>query len=186
MEVTSSRADTGNYDVIVKERNDRYYLYIPELNIIVDDVNIAAGYDKLTRAKSDLIEKYAMLGMDAPPNRDQASARRMRTTLLPFFLKCAAVAATGSVLIIAAAIGVNYATKQPLQDAAQRAGRAAIERVVRGLEKVGRDGLSSDREERLRTALRSTVPVLKPFVQELRPLFTDDDTAPTAKPHQNH
>lgn len=52
-----------------------------------------------------------------------------------------------------------------------------MQQIIRGLEDMARRDLSGDREERLRAALRGVVPVLKPFVVELRPLFADASDA---------
>jgi hypothetical protein len=166
-------------EIVVVERGGRYFLRAPELNLIVDDGDLAAGYAKLARARQDTLEKYALLGVEPSRHRATPPAGLTRS-VLSFCVKCAAVAATGSVLIIAGAVAVNYVTKEPLRDAAQKIGRAAVDQVIAGLTKVAHDDIPGDREARLRASLRAVVPVLKPYVQELRPLLIDDATAAPA------
>ncbi len=166
-----------NYDVIASQRDGRFYLRIAELNLIVDDSDLLAAHARLERAKCDLFERSATLGIGVPAPRDRSFRRELRAATLPFLVKAAAVALVGATLVIAAGVSIHYALEGSLRSAAQRTGRAAIEQIIRGLDDMGRRDLTPERAERLRAALRAAVPVLKPFVDELRPLFGDDPPA---------
>lgn len=162
-----------NYDVIVTKRDGRFYLRIPELNLIVEDRDIAEGYADLEAARRALIQHHTTIGATVPPPRDIVVRRALVERTMPFLFKTAAVAVVGSVLIIATAVAANYAMRDPLRHAAQKATRAAVLQITAGIEDAARRDLTPDREERLRVALRNVVPVLRPFIEELQPLFGD-------------
>lgn len=166
-----------NYDAVLCQRDGRYFLRIPELSIIVDDYDLATAHARLESAKQDLIAKSAALGVAVPPPRDVRLKREFWASILPFFAKAAAAAIVVGVFLVSAGIFVNYALNDSLRSSAQKTGRAAVQQIIRGLEDMAQRDLTADREERLRTALRGVVPVIKPFVVELRPLFFDEAEA---------
>lgn len=163
-----------NYDIIASQRDGRFYLRIAELNLIVEDADLLGAHVRLERAKREFFERSAALDVAVPPPRDIALRQDLRRATLPFLIKTAAVTLMAAILIVASAVAAHYALEGSLRSAAQRTGRAAIEQVIRGLEDVGRRDLTPERAERLRASLRGAVPVLKPFIDELRPLFAAD------------
>jgi hypothetical protein len=174
---TSKDSAGWAYDIVLSQRDGRYFLRIPELSLIVEDYDLAAAYAKLETVKQDLFARSAVLGVAVPPPRDVTLKREFWASTLPFFAKAAAVAVVGGILLVSAGVFINYALVESLRTQAQKTGRAAIQQIIHGLEDMARRDLSGEREERLRAALRGVVPILKPFVVELRPLFADAGNA---------
>jgi len=165
------------YDVILTERDGRCYLRIPELNLIVDGPDLASAHAELEEARRQMASRYAAIGQPLPLPRDVHFRQAMRERLTPFMLKAAAVALVGSILMVSAAVVVNYALREPLRHASQKAARSALLQVTAGLEDFARRDLTPDREERLRNGLRGAVPLLRPFIEELYPVFEDGHVA---------
>lgn len=162
------------YDVILTEQNGRCYLRIPELNLIVDCPDVTAAHAELDAARRKMVERHAALGLKMPPPRDARLRRDLSERVMPFMFKAAAVALVGLVLVISSAVAINYVLRDPLRHAAQKVSRAAVLQITAGLEDFARRDLTPDREERLRNGLRGAVPLLRPFIEEMQPLFADD------------
>jgi hypothetical protein len=174
----SAAASNYNYEVILTERDGRFYLRIPELHLIAEGPSVATAHAELEEARGKLFERYATLGIDVPPSRDVRVRSAMREQVMPFALKAAVIGLVGSVLVISAAVAINYALRDPLRHAAQKVGWAAVLQITAGLEDFARRELTPDHEERLRNGLRGVVPILRPFIEELQPLFPDDKRRP--------
>ena len=52
-------------------------------------------------------------------------------------------------------------------------GRAAIASFTKGLESFSKKEITPEKEKKIRLALRASIPKLKPYVDELRPLFEE-------------
>lgn len=169
-----STAPTWAYDVILTRRNDRFYARIPELNLVAEGEDAASAHAALDADRQKLVDRHLALGLPVPPPRDVRIRRDFVERILPFLVKAAAVAVVGSFLVIAIAVAINYALRDPLRHAAQKTARAAVAQITAGLEDFARRDLTPDREERLRKALRGAVPVLRPFLEEVQPLFPRD------------
>jgi hypothetical protein len=169
---------SSGYDIIVTERHGRFYLRIPELNLIADGVDVATAHAALESARRHLKEKYAAVGEALPPPRDVRLRRTMAEQVTPFLLKAMAVALAGAILMISAAATIHYALRDPLRHAAQKAARAAVLQITAGLEDFAQRDLTPDREERLRNGLRGAVPILRPFIEELQPVFKEGRSQP--------
>ena len=167
-------ASSYEYDVILTELDGRCYLRIPELSLIVDGPDVASAYAKLGDARQKLIEHHAALGVTVPPPRDVRVRRQLAEQVMPFMFKAAAIAIVGAMLVMSTAVAIHYVLRDPLRHAAQKASRAAVLQITAGLEDFARRELTPDREERLRNGLRGAVPLLRPFIEELYPLFSDD------------
>lgn len=163
-----------SYDAVLSSRGGRYYLHVRELSLIAEGSDLSEAHAALEAARRDLFRKAAVLRTPLPLPRDAVERRKLRAEIVPFLIKCAAIAAVGSILIVASGVAINYSLRNDLRNAAQKTSRAAMEQIIRGIEDMGRRDLTADREARLRLALRGAVPVLKPFIEELRPLFSNE------------
>lgn len=92
---------------MVTERHGRFYLRIPELNLISEGRDFAAAYAELDAARRTLVDRHAAIGAAMPPPRDIAVRRALADRIMPFMLKAAAVAVVGSTLVIACAVAAN-------------------------------------------------------------------------------
>ena len=94
-------------------------------------------------------------------------------TLMPFFIKSATVALVGVILIVAANVSLTYTLREPARKAGLKFGRATVKTFIAGINDFSEKELTPAREEEIRLALRNSIPKLKPYVDELRPLFQD-------------
>lgn len=177
-------AESGSYDVIVRYREGRYFAWISELNLVAEADSAAAAHSALEELKRDLLAKLQKLAVAPPLPGALAERRALRAAIMPFLIKAAAVAAVGSILLVSGGVALNYAVGESLRNATQKTSRAALEQVIRGIEDMGRRDLTAERAERLRAALRGLVPVAKPFIEELRPLFAEKE-APSSSASAN-
>mgnify|MGYP006273798627 CR=1 FL=1 len=182
---TVSTVSSHRHEILVTECHGRFYLRIPELNLIVDGPDVASAYTELDLARRRLIERHEAIGATLPAPRDTRLRLMLVERIAPFALKAAVVALVGVALLISSAVTVNYVLREPLRHAAQKTVRTAMLQVTAGLEDFARRDLSPDREERLRAALRGVVPVLRPFIEELYPLLPGrEGGATSAAPRQ--
>jgi hypothetical protein len=155
-------------------RGGKFHLWDRELSVLVDAGDLTTAYERLLEKRAQARQLADAGG--GPGSRGSgggwpdSAVRRM----MPFFIKAAVVALVGVVLLSAASISFSYITRgEPVRNAAWRATRATIDNATIGIEWFGREGMTADRERRLKVALRAAVPVLKPYIDELRPLFAD-------------
>lgn len=175
---TAPTALRYGYEVIVTERHGRFYLRIPELSLIAEGPDIATAHAALDQSRRQLIERHEAIGAAVPAPRDVRLRRTLIEQVAPFALKAALVALVASTLLISSAVTVNYVMRDQLRHASQRMARAALLQITAGLEDFARRDLTPDREERLRNGLRGAVPVLRPFIEELQPVFNETKPRP--------
>jgi hypothetical protein len=175
---SATTAHGDSYDIIVTERSGRFYLRISELNLIVDGSDVASAHAALAVARHAQVDRHAALGLPLPLPRDAQVRRELFDRVVPFMLKTAAVAIAGGVLFVCAVVSINYVLREPLRHGAQKVAHAAVEQITAGLEDFARQGLTPEREERLRQALRGAVPLIRPLIEEAAPLFPDGPKQP--------
>jgi hypothetical protein len=174
----SGAASIWAYDVIVTRRADQFFLRVPELQLIVEGADLPTAAKALEESYRSTASRHEAVGASLPVPREMQVRRELLDKSLPFLLKAGAVAVAGVLLICAASIGIRYTLGEPLRHAAQRTAHAAVEQMTLGLEDAARRDLTPERRERLKQALRGIVPLVKPIIQELQPLFDDGGVKP--------
>ena len=161
------------YVTLVHEEDGRYFLEIPDLRLVVEGDSLEAAHDRLRTAKRETFERHIRIGRERQIALPEAERRRreLKDTLTPFFIKAAVVALIGVMFVIAANVTVLYAIQETPRHMGQKAGRAALKEFARSFEKAAEQARTPEREMRLRLAIRNAVPKLKPFADELAPLF---------------
>lgn len=175
---TALNTSGHGYEVIVAERHGCFYLRIPELNLIVEGHDVAGAYTELERARRQQSERYRAIGAALPAPRDTRLRQMLVERIAPFAFKAAIVALVGAALLITSAVAVTYVLREPLRHATQKVARSALHQITTGLEDFARRDLTPDREERLRNGLRGAVPLLRPIIEELQPVFNDGKPRP--------
>ena len=54
-----------------------------------------------------------------------------------------------------------------------------MDQIAKGLTNFGDKDVKREKEEKIREGIRRAVPKLKPYVNELKPLFEPDSSAPS-------
>jgi hypothetical protein len=126
-----------------------------------------------TAEHADLNEAYRLAVSGAVGRSLGASTGEERwnpRSLMPFFIKSAVVAAVGAFLLGTAAVSFSYALHKTAKHTGQVAGRAVLHSFGEGLADAFKNE-TPQRQEKIKLVLRSAVPHLQPYMQELKPLF---------------
>lgn len=122
---------------------------------------------------SDLNEAYRLLARRQGGTQASGKAARSKTRLkplMPFFIKTAAIALAGTIIAATLGLSLAYALHETAVTAGQKAGRAVLhtfeDTLVAQLKRT-----SPEQQERIHQSLREAAPLLKPYAQDLKPLF---------------
>ncbi|NQV99236.1 MAG: hypothetical protein HQ483_06035 [Rhodospirillales bacterium] len=161
------------YIVEVEKREGRFFLVIPELSLVVSADDIATAFEALDRAKQELFEKHQELDRlaDLPMPKKTVARAKLKKSLMPFFIKAATVAVVGAMLIGAANISIIYTLQTSPKKLALYANRVFTKNFVAEFDRLHREEMTPEKKAQIRAAIRSAIPILKPYAQELRPLF---------------
>ena len=160
-----------NYPVVVTRDGSEYILRIRELFLVQRDADLDSGMEKIRQQARDKIAEQSAIGAGGELPRPGGVAREDRETrrLKVFAFKGAVVALILVIVIAAAAASFPYA----MRNSAKKFGRGVIIQLEQGLQKAAAKELTPERREKLRIAVAEAVPHLKPYIDELRPLFID-------------
>ncbi len=157
------------YVAEIHRRDGHYVLVVPELGLAARHPDLAEAYQEIERRKDEVFAHYSELGLSDRLSLPQG--QKLRRELTPFLIKAAAVAFVGAFLFVTASVSFTYALREPLRHAAQRTARAALNQTITGLKEFAARDLNAQREAELVAAIREAVPRLRPYADELRPLF---------------
>lgn len=157
------------YPAQLRRLNGRFHISLPDLGVVASGATASEAWAETERRAQEIFHHHAALGTLEQVPLPQG-LRRQRE-LAPFLIKAAMVAVVGVVLLIAASVAFTYSLRDPLRKVAQRTGRAVVTQMVEQAQTAALEEMSPEQKDRLRLALRTAVPKLKPFADELRPLF---------------
>jgi len=170
-----------DYEITIRRIEGKYYARAHGLELVASGSTVTEAYDVLRATMREHFSTYIEMG-DASriplPCADQERSDLLRG-MKPFFLKTAIVALVGVLFVVTANVSVIYTLRETPKHLAQTAGRAFIHRFVNNLDKFAREGITPAREEKIHQALRNAVPRLKPYMDDLAPLF--DQTSNRSK-----
>jgi len=168
-----SAAKQQNYTARIRKDGDIYQVWLPELNLVSESSDPAIALADLEKKKDELFSFFNRVGEPRPEPVRQSSDADMLNSLKPFFIKSVTVALVGTFLLAAGSISLTYSLREPLRKAGLKTGRAAIASFTKGLESFSKKEITPEKEKKIRLALRASIPKLKPYVDELRPLFEE-------------
>jgi len=153
------------YDIALTRKDGRYILFIAELHLVVQDGDLNEAYRQLESEKRGLFEKHRETGNleSIPLPKHEVQRRELAASLTPFLIKASVVALIVIGLVVGAGVAVTYTLENTTRYMAQN--------FIRSIDK----SLTPEREQKIRLALRNAVPRLKPFAEELAPLFGCQD-----------
>lgn len=170
-----NRTDLHAYTIEVRRQSGVFYLSIPDLGLVSSGSDIGQAYRDIEARQLELVAHHRETKtMDRlPPPREG----RLRRELTPFFIKAATVALVGVVMLSVASLSFSYAVRTTLKNDAQNLGRLVINQVVAGLDEALAKEINPEQEAKIRAMVRQAVPRLKPYADELRPLFEAEKPA---------
>lgn len=164
-----------NYNVILNKRSGSYYLFIPELSLVVEGRTLTDAYDKLGNEKEEYFKRIIKLNAQDTVKEPAPVVLRKKLfqNLISFFGKAL-------IVLICIFIILSFMLKSlPIIS-------EAISQVPRGTYSFGRelstkffvglDNLSAEDKDKIRKKLRMRLQQIKPFVDELRIFFEYDNS----------
>ena len=153
------------YYVILTRKNNTFYLHIPELSLIVEGSNLNEVYERLEKEKKEYfrkaIEINAQNEIEPPASLKVKIKKNLLHAFSPFFIKLSIVFVACFILLSLAAAVAKFVSNE-----------------VRGIPYViiGKINSMSEKDmEREKLLIRETVKKVKPFVDEVKVLFKEDE-----------
>jgi hypothetical protein len=167
-----------DYRVSISETGGRFHLHVPQLGLIVDDADLATAWANLSAAKRDYFKRHAAIGrLDAIPLPAGDAPRALALAVAPFAAKVGIAALAVVCLLLAGIAGFDHVVRS-------LPGRLLHQFTeVSTSAKVMSRQISPERLDQAKSELRTMVEMIKPFADELRPLFADPACGP-AQPRQ--
>ena len=181
------RTSNGDYEAILRTENGKYYFYLKELQIIAKGDTIGAAHNELLRKKNEVIKEFEEAGsmFQLPPpslgQTEQQTAIKARETGF-FAIKALTV---GFILILIISFMGNKINQQVTSKAQGLKSflRESPSKIARGLEQelynANETELSDEIKIRIRKNLQILVKQIKPFMEDLWPLFPNYPTVTT-------
>jgi hypothetical protein len=159
-----------SYSVILKQKNDRFYLIIPELSLIGVSDNLEEAYQELSNQKEKLLARL----IDCEADDEIILPRNIHKTsdtfhqIKVFIYKLVIICVIGGFTIVtSAALLANKIAQISAVDILKRQARSFI---VSG-ERYLNAAMGGSKQEKLEK-VKLHVDELRPFVREIQTLFT--------------
>jgi hypothetical protein len=161
------------YKLELIEQEGAYYLIIPDLGISARGEELATTYNLLVNRKREYFEAHKALRITK--NIPLPSDSRVTTDLKKFFIKSLVVVLVGVTLLSAASVSFTYALREPVRTAGLKTGRVILKEFMKGLETFANEEITKEKETKVRDLIKESIPKLKPYLTELRPLFESNE-----------
>jgi len=163
-----------NYNVILTKRSGSYYLFIPEISLVVEGKTLTDAYDKLDNEKEEYFKRIIALNAQDTVKEPAPIVLRKKlfNNLILFFSKAL-------IVLICIFIIFSFMLKSLpiITEAISQVPRATYSfgRELSTKFFVGLDNLSVEDREKIRKKIRLRVKQIKPFVDELRMFYEYDN-----------
>jgi hypothetical protein len=177
-----------NYEAILSFNDGRPTLRVPALGLIASGATLEAAHAEMERLKAEYLEKARaadLLDTLPPPTRiegGRASATAAATgativkgDLRSFLAKLAIVCVVVVALFGAASVAIRSSLHVPVGKQFWAKAESELHRAAQG------PGMSPEDQARAIADIRVLVARYKPFVDELRPLLSDQPPPPGAE-----
>ena len=180
-----SDRDPQNYDFVVRRRGGEFYVFVDELSVISQADDLESAWRDCERKCQSVVEAYARAGVldRLPPSTQSRSAgHRARvdaasasTGLLGFLARVA--------IVLVAVFGLmgagTWMASNALRSAADRFvaktdGKSFWSKIEQEISRTANKSLDPQKEAQIRENLRKIVAQIKPFTDELAPLFAPE------------
>lgn len=154
-----------NYNAILKKVEDSYYLFVPELSLIVKGTNINKTYKNLEKEKEAYFKKMIVVGAQEVIN-EPASLRirkKIFADLILLFLK--------TVIIIFIFILIFFGSLPFFSRRISQLPNTAANLIFNYADRLTK--LPPENKEKVRIKIKEMVGEIKPFTDELRVLWQD-------------
>jgi len=167
----STERKIPDYEVTLKTRKGKYYFYIRELQIPASGDTLDSAYKELMRKKDELIKELeetdSLDELPQPVSKPSAKQGFDLKNLGMFSLKTLIVGLICGIILTFAGIELNTVVSKI---GVMNPGNKLEEELYRAVDHE----ISPERQEKIIKSIRVIVKRLKPFVDEIKPLFSDD------------
>jgi hypothetical protein len=162
-------SEIPDYEPVLKTKNGNFQFVIKELYIKGTGDTPSKAYKNLLKKKEAIIKEFRDEDAlpDLPPVSSHTRASEPRFELGVFALKGVIIGLTILVIMIVGVLSLTSAIESTTS------GKGVLKKIERELGKLGDPSraLSPKKEEEIRHNLRAFVIQVKPFIDELAPLF---------------
>ena len=169
-----------NYNVILNKRSGSYYLFIPELSLVVDGKTLTDAYEKLENEKEEYFKRIIKLNAQDTVKEPAPVVLRKKLfqNLISFFGKAL-------ITLICIFIIFSFMLKSLpiITEAISQVPRATYSfgRELSTKFFVGLDNLSVEDKMEIRKKIRMRLNQIKPFIDEVRKFIEYDNDNETKK-----
>ena len=180
MTAESKNLDFSDYPTEFIEANGKYYFLIRDLNLISSGDDIEKAYRELIEKRDELHKQYkeaGVLGEFPSPKGHGVEPVREKTQYGPFVVKTA-IASLAVVMVVAGAYSFTIGSvrsdlaRLKADMTSNLGGIELLAKVGNEIDRVAGTEISKEREILMRKNIRAIVAKMKPFVEELSPLFS--------------
>lgn len=156
-----------NYNIILKKKKGDYYLYIPELSLIVEAKNLKDAYRNLEKEKDLYFKRIIFL--DAQDTVKEpliiSLRKKLLEELLIFFIK--------TLIIVFIFILIFFLSLPYINRSINQLPNKMANCVINFSEKL--ENMSLENKERIRLHLKNISQELKPYADEVKVLWQDEE-----------
>jgi len=176
----------NSYDIVVRRYEGKTYAIIDELSLIASGETVQDAVDNVSKQRDELIEKYKesdALGRLAMP-RDQARVENHAISMSSM-VRTTAYKTFAVVLVLSfLALPVGWAASRIMATIVADiktevrtiiSPRQTIREIAELIETLSNQQIDPAREEEIKGNLRNLVSRLKPYTNELAPLFSGQE-----------
>ena len=163
------------YYVILRYQNGLYYLFIPELSIIIEDENLGNAYDKLEEEKKQYFSKMINSNSTDAINEPNLTAIKNRfLSELPLF--CAKVFVV--ILICISLFGAIVIGTLPVVGSIAYEMPTKVRKFTAAVvKKIIYTKISDKRKQEMRVQFRKILHELKPFVDDINTILLEKEVS---------
>jgi hypothetical protein len=175
-----------NYEAVLSIKDGKYYFYVNELQLIASGETLDSAYHQLNLRKDERIREFEEAGFLEklpPPAQNPStlgvSVKRKETGI--FVLKSLTVGFMFVVLIIFSGNtlkNILSTLPQKIKSGLKQLPRQAFRELDYELQNMSEQKISIEKQEKIRKNLRIVVQQLRPFADEIKPLFFDRNLKP--------
>lgn|SRR3989338_6031206 len=152
------------YYVVLIKKNNKFYLHVPELSLIVEDERLDEAYKKLENEKEEYFRKTIEMNMQDEIPLPVGTSIKIKKNLLsnfsPFIIKASVIFIIGFIFLNLTAAIIKFTAYE-----------------IKGIpyEIINKMNAMPDKEiERKRLLIRQALEKLKPFVEEFKAVFAEN------------
>lgn len=185
-----AQPERSTYMAVLSGGDGAYRFHIRELGIIASGADVAAAHRELEKKKQAVFDEFAAAGLtgELPPPRLAADEVAGIAAHKGFVIRTLIVTAAALVIVVAATLSTRSVVTAGLESLTFARGgihlKLVEERMINALHRIAdpRNEFSKEKQEKVIESLRVIVKRYRPFINEVRPLFSgeaaDGQTAP--------